>query len=240
MTNLEAIDLRQSRRGYQGTPIAVGSVNTIKAAVEQYNKISGLSIQWIEDGRAAFQGFSLGYGMFSGVRSYLAIVGKNSDIHLKEKAGYYGELLVLEATKQGLGTCWVGGTFRRNHCPCSVRDDETLVSLITVGNVAEKKSFRENAIYKLAHRGTKSLEELYSSDTQVPDWFLSGIKAVQKAPSAINQQPVHFEYLSGVITAEVKHSDNHQPIDLGIAKLHFEIGAGSGKFELGNKGKFIR
>ncbi|MDF2944149.1 MAG: Nitroreductase family protein [Herbinix sp.] len=237
MTDLEAIELRQSRRGYLGTPIPIESIKQLQTSIEQYNKTSGLSIQWIEDGRAAFQGFSMGYGMFSGVRSYLALVGKTTDVNLKEKAGYYGELLVLEATKLGLGTCWVGGTFNRNQCPAKVREDETLISLIIIGNVAEKKGFKENAIYKLAHRGTKSLVELYTSETQVPDWFSEGMKAVQKAPSAINQQPVQFTYRDGFVTAEVKHTDNHQPIDLGIAKLHFEIGAG-GKFELGNKASF--
>jgi len=237
MTDLEAIDLRHSRRGYLDTPIAAASIKQLQASIEQYIKVSGLSIQWIEDGREAFQGFSLGYGMFSGVRSYLAFVGKTSDVNSKEKVGYYGELLVLEATKLGLGTCWIGGTFNRKQCPATIREGETLVCLISIGNVAEKKGFKENAIYKLAHRGTKSLKELYSSDKQVPSWFLEGMKAVQKAPSAINQQPVYFTYRDGLISAEVKHTDNHQPIDLGIAKLHFELGAG-GKFEFGNKASF--
>jgi len=237
MTDLEAIEKRQSRRGYQGTPIAAARIKQLQVLIEQYNKSGNLTLQFIEDGREAFQGFNLGYGMFSGVRSYLAMVGKTADLHLKEKVGYYGELLVLESTKFGLGTCWVGGTFNRNHCPCKVNEDETLVCLITVGNANEKKGFRENAIYKLAHRGTKSLEQLYSCDAPTPDWFLEGMKAVQKAPSAINQQPVYFTFKKDTVTAEVKHTDNHQPIDLGIAKAHFEIAAG-GKFGLGNQGIF--
>ena len=239
MTDLEAIKLRQSRRGYQGTPIATASIKQLQVLIEQYNKTANLTIQFVEDGREAFQGFNLGYGMFSGVRSYLAMVGKTADLHSKEKVGYYGELLVLESTKLGLGTCWVGGTFNRNHCPCKVAEDETLVCLITIGNVNEKKGFRENAIYKLAHRGTKSLEQLYSTDAPTPNWFLEGINAVQKAPSAINQQPVYFIFKNGTVTAEVTHTQNHQPIDLGIAKSHFEIAAG-GRFELGNQGSFTK
>lgn len=65
-----------------------------------------------------------------------------------------------------------------------------------------------------------------SFDTPVPDWFINGMRAVQKATLAINLQSEHFTYKSGVVTAEVKGSDNYKLIDLGIAKAHFEIGAG--------------
>lgn len=239
MTDLEAIDLRHSRRGYLGTPIVKESIAELKKAIELYNKSSGLSVQFIENGREAFQGFSLGYGMFSGIRSYFAMVGKTSDVHLQEKAGYYGERLVLLATRLGLGTCWVGGTFNKSRCSCTIREDESLVLLITVGNVEEKKGFKENAIYKLAHRGTKPIEKMYDSDTAVPDWFLEGMKAVQKAPSAVNLQPVFFHFKQGEVTAEVKDTTHLQQVDLGIAKAHFEIGAGRGRFELGNKSKLV-
>jgi nitroreductase len=239
MTILEAIDTRQSRRGYLGTPIDKESIHTLTELMNKFNNISGLSIQFIENGSKAFEGFSLGYGMFRGVRSYFALVGKTSDPHSKEKCGYYGELLVLEATRLGLGTCWVGGTFRRGHCPAVVNEDEVLVSLITVGNVVEKKSLREKTIYKLSHRGTKSVEQLYKSNADVPDWFLVGMKAVVMAPSAINLQPVLFTYSKEAVTAEVKNMTNLLPVDLGIAKAHFELAAG-GKFEFGNKAPFIK
>jgi nitroreductase len=237
MTDLEAIELRHSRRGYLGTPIAKESIAELQTAIELFNQYGDLSIQFIENGREAFRGFNPGYGMFSGVRSYIAIVGKTADTHLKEKAGYYGERLVLLATRLGLGTCWVGGTFNRSRCACAVREDESLVILITAGNVEDKKGFKENAIYKLAHRGTKPVEKLYTSDSPLPDWFLEGMKAVQKAPSAINLQPVLFHYRQGTVSAEVK--DTRQLVDLGIAKLHFEIGAGRGKFELGSGAELI-
>lgn len=239
MTDLEAIEIRKSRRGYLDTPIKPKSMEKLKSILEDCNQKSGLSLQWIEDGREAFSGFSIGYGMFSGVRSYFALVGKNSDAYRNEKIGYYGEILVLEATKLGLGTCWVGGTFRKSHCPCVIGPDETLVGVITVGNVAEKEGLKERTIYRLAHRGTKTLEQLYTSDQPVPDWFISGMQSVQKAPSAVNRQPVHFLNQNGVITAAVHNASQLQLIDLGIAKLHFELGAGKGKFELGNEAKWL-
>ena len=105
MTDLEAIELRHSRRSYLDTPIAKESIDVLKTAIDQYNKISGLSIQFVENGSEAFRGFTSSYGFFSGVQSYIAIIGKTSDTHLKEKAGYYGEKLVLQAVQLSLGTC---------------------------------------------------------------------------------------------------------------------------------------
>ena len=67
----------------------------------------------------------------------------------------------------------------------------------------------------------------------VPDWFIRGMRAVQKAPSAINKQPVKFMYQEGMVSATVPRETPYQSIDLGIAMLHFEIGAYFGKkFEL--------
>lgn len=57
--------------------------------------------------------------MFSGVNSYFAMAGRRADLCLREKVGYWGEKLVLEATRLGLGTCWVGGTFDRRPAPAA-------------------------------------------------------------------------------------------------------------------------
>lgn len=239
MNNLQAIEQRQSRRTYQNTPISVENLKVIEAYLEQLNKSSGLCIQLIRNGAEAFKGLNPTYGMFSGVQSYIALVGKQADKNLKEKAGYYGELVVLEATKLGLGTCWVGATYNKSNCPCILHEDETLVCIITIGNVTEKKGLKENTIYKLVHRGTKAIEDMYEADAPAPDYFISGMKAVQKAPSAVNKQPVFFRYFHGKITAEVKNINDYQAIDLGIAKAHFEIGAG-GKFGFGNGAEFVK
>ncbi|MDD4200739.1 MAG: nitroreductase family protein [Eubacteriales bacterium] len=63
MTDLDAIELRESRRAYLGTPIATNCIRELKAAIDEYNQLSGLSIQFIEDGREAFQGLNISYGV---------------------------------------------------------------------------------------------------------------------------------------------------------------------------------
>ena len=73
----------------------------------------GMKIQLIIGNGNAFNGFRKSYGMFSGVRNFIALVGGEIDAVALEKLGYFGELLALRCTALGLGTCWVGGTFDR-------------------------------------------------------------------------------------------------------------------------------
>jgi len=238
MTDLEAIEKRYSRRSYLNTRIDNSNLKVLKATIENYNKVSGLSIQLIEEGRETFHGLTKSYGMFSGVQSFFALVGSTEDLNLKEKVGYYGELLVLEATKLGLGTCWVGGSFDRKHCPCTIKEKEALICVIALGNVEEKQSFKEKTIHKMTHRRPKPLEFFYTSDVPAPDWFLAGMKAVYIAPSTANSQPVHFTLKNDIVIAQVKSTNYFQLVDLGIAKAHFELATGR-HFELGNHGRLL-
>ncbi|HWT26408.1 MAG TPA: nitroreductase family protein [Mobilitalea sp.] len=235
MTDQDAIDVRCSRRSYTDKPIADEIITKLQSAVDKYNKESGLNIQLVLNGGEAFQGLSRSYGMFHGVSSFIALVGKVTE-NLNEVVGYYGELLVLEATKLGLGTCWVAGTFDRKHCPCIVKEGESLVCVITVGNVEVDLSFREKAIHALTHSKRRPIEYFYTSDTTPPDWFMEVVKSVQKAPSSANSQPVHVTYKSGTITISINNPNPHQLIDLGIAKSHLELVTG-GKFKIGNHAK---
>lgn len=84
----------------------------------------------------------------------------------------------------------------------------------------------------------KSIEAMIPGSQGAPEWFTAGMKCVQKAPSAVNAQPVTFKYNNGVVTASVSGKKMREYIDLGIAMYHFEVGAGGGKWELKNVGKF--
>lgn len=51
----------------------------------------------------------------------------------------------------------------------------------------------------------------------------------------LNKQKPHFEYKNGILTATVPNDYRADLTDLGIAKLHFEIGADNGgHFAFGN------
>jgi len=232
MNKIEAIDERKSRRLYLTVPIEASLISILQDQIRKFNLESGLSIQFIEDGSKAFSSFRKTYGLFSGVKSLIALVGPKSDPNLKEKAGYYGEMLILEATILGLGTCWVGGTFDTQSDILKLTDQEALICVIPVGYV-EAMSFKEKMVHQMVAGKSKSIEQLLNSDSKLPDLFNDGLKAVQKAPSAANRQPVRFEYGKGVLTALTEDDGKFNLVDLGIVKAHFEVATGC-RFELGN------
>ncbi|NDV46074.1 nitroreductase [Paludibacter sp. 221] len=239
MNLLQAIDLRKSRRSYLPSPIETSKLKSLAELIDKYNEESGLSMYLVEDGSRAFNGLSKSYGMFKNVRTIIVLRGKESDADLQEKCGYYGELLVLEATAMNLGTCWVGASFDQNDPVITTAKDEKSVCVITVGNVEESSSFKENVIRTFAHGKAKPLEYFYKSNTTPPTWFLEGVAAVSRAPSAINHQYYTFEYKDGKVSASTPNKTKFDMVDLGIAKAHFVVAVG-GKFEPGNNGAYFK
>ncbi len=61
--------------------------------------------------------------------------------------------------------------------------------------------------------------------TDAPDWFLAGIDAALKAPTAMNQQRFRFTRNCNSVTA-VATGGFYSDVDLGIVKYHFEVGSG--------------
>ncbi len=237
MTDLQAMYVRKSRRSYLNQPIEPKKVDELCGLVRECNEKSGLHIQFVEDGSAAFARFSKSYGMLSGVRSLLAMVARPDDPHHLEKVGYFGERLVLRATMLGLGTCWIGGTFDSGACPCEICDGEQLICVITVGCITEQFGTKERALYGLTHLKKSKTEQLYSADQTPPSWFMDGVKAVELAPSAVNRKPVRMRYVDGGAFIGIEKLDPVCFIDLGIAKYHFELAAG-GRFSHGNNAPF--
>jgi len=239
MTILQAIDLRRSRRKYLPAPIAAQAKEALQALTAEYSEKSGARIELVFDNPAAFDGLRKTYGMLTGVHSYAGLIVNPGDKQAVERLGYYGELLMLHAVSMDLGACWVGGSFDRKLCPFTLGEGEEIICTITLGPVKEKNSLRESLIYGVTHRKTKTAEQMMSADTPVPDWFMAGMEAVRKAPSAVNRQPVMFHYKNGVVSASVENPGTATLLDFGIAKLHFELGAGGGTWAWGNGGTFI-
>lgn len=238
MTLMEAIDIRISRRNYKPEPLANADAEKLWAVITEHTKDARMELI-VGDGRA-FAGLTKSYGMFKDVQNCIVLVTNALDADSGEKLGYYGELVILNAIAMGLGTCWVGGTFDKKLIPVTLAENEKIASVITIGYVSESQTGKERFIRKVTHRKSKTVEQMSITDTQPPYWFINGVTAAQKAPSAVNRQPVVFSYKNGEVSASVKDMSVAMiPLDLGIAKLHFALGAGNGKWQWGNGGKFI-
>ena len=231
MTVIEAIDKRCSRRKYISINLNSDVSEKLSNLAREYSQKGKIRIEMVFNNGKAFNGLLKSYGMFSGVENYAVLIADKNDTAAAERLGYYGELLMLNAVALGLGTCWVGGSFDRKLCPVKLSGDEQIFCTITVGYVQEQLSKKEKFIFNMIHRKTKSVEEMFVSDVPAPDWFMKGMLAVQKAPSAINRQPVFFSFKEGKVSASIKNpADIGLALDMGIAKLHFELGAGKGSW----------
>ncbi len=235
----KAILTRKSRRSYLPTALDEKAIEVLNQLIDDFSKNEKIKMQLLLNNGEAFNGLRKSYGMLSGVKHCVVQICNKDDVIALEKMGYFGELLVLKATDYGLGTCWVGGTYDPSRCPVELNNEEAVVCTIVVGNVQGTPSGKEKFIYNMNHRKTKPMEQMYVADGEVPNWFIEGMKAVEKAPSAANRQPITFSYKDGIVTAAADDIEkSFAAIDLGIAKLHFEIGAGGGKWEFGNGAKF--
>lgn len=229
-----AIEQRTSRRAYKRQRIEPNKVSQIQDLIETINEESGLHIQFIEKGDLFLSGFKASYGLISGLPSLAALVGDAADQDLKRKAGYFGEFIVLECVSLGLGTCWISGTYNREECLKSIeiKDNETLVCVIAIGNVIKNKTVKELFISQFG-KGKQSFNELLAEkDCTPPLWVANGIDAARIAPSAVNGKPIAYRYIKNQLSAYIaKKNHNAEEIDLGISMAHFQLGALQGMKE---------
>ena len=190
----------------------------MREQVAACNRESGLHIQLVTDEPKAFGGMMARYGKFSGVTSYFALIGKQSDT-LEETCGYYGQRLVLKAQQLGLNTCWVAMTYRKVKTAFTLEKGEKLCVVIALG-YGETQG--------VAHK-SKSLQQITTLRGEMPHWFENGLRAALLAPTALNQQKFVFS-LDGNRVSVQPGSGFYTKIDMGIAKYHFEIGAGTDQF----------
>lgn len=212
MEILEVIKARHSVRQYENKKIESEKRKALDELAAECNAESGLNIQMVYDEPKCFNSLMAHYGKFSGCENYIAIVGKKSK-DLDEKAGYYGEKLVLKAQELGLNTCWAAMTHGK--VEAKVQKDEKTAIIISLG-------YGKNQ--GVAHKN-KPLEEVCNQINEAPDWFKKGMEAVMLAPTAMNQQSFRFT-LNGEAVTAVSTGGFYSKVDLGIVKYHFEVVSG--------------
>lgn len=209
MDILEIMKNRHSVRQYKNQVIEESKREELNSLIEAVNKESGMSIQVFYDEPKCFDSFMAHYGKFVNVKNYIAIVGKKNE---QEKAGYYGEKIVLKCQEMGLNTCWVAMTHGKSQA--RINKGQKLLIIISLG-YGETQG--------VAHK-SKPIDELGHADKDT-EWFKKGMEAVSLAPTAINQQKFLFELKDGIVTAK-SLGGFYSMIDLGIAKYHFEVVTG--------------
>ena len=162
--------------------------------------------------------FSL-LGGVEGTNCFGAVIVRDSD---KRMGGYIGEAFLLECVSRGLGTCWLGATYKKN----MLRDlieldrDERIIGVIAVGRCSRLPE----------HTQKKSVEQLTGLEREelnaLPAWQQEAVRMAKLAPSARNRQPWELE-IEGDHIHIFSNSSNfgYGDVDCGIAMLHIELGA---------------
>ena len=226
MTLKEAISARHSVRAYKEQPLTDADAQALQDKIEQLNLEGHLHIQLIRNEPKAFLGPFARYGKFRNVTDYLVMAGVKAD-DLDERIGYYGEQLVLLAQTLGMNTCWVGLSYTKIPDTYVLDEGEVIKAYIAIGY-----GETQGVSHKIKH-----IDQVSNVSDETPDWFRRGVEAALLAPTAVNQQKFSFELLPA--------KDGQQPrvrakkgfsligytqMDLGIAKYHFEIAAGTDNF----------
>ena len=222
----EAIEARHSVRAYKDLPLSEEIVRLLEDELMKLNNEGQLHIQLICNEPKAFQGTMAKYGKFRNANNYLVMAGKKAE-DLDERIGYYGEHLVLLAQTLGLNTCWVGLSYSKVPGTYVLEEGEKIACYIAIGYGETQGS---------GHK-IKTVEQVSNASDITPSWFKKGVEAALLAPTAVNQQKFSFEHV-GVknnrhqIRAKKGFSMiGYTKMDLGIARYHFEIGAGEVNFD---------
>ena len=213
MEILELMKQRHSVRQYKDIAIGPEQRIALNHLIEEINGEAGLHIQIFYDEPQCFDSMMAHYGKFSGVKNYIALVGKKSP-KLEEALGYYGEKIFLNVQELGLNSCWVAMTHGKSQA--DVRKGEKQICLIAFGHSETQGAPHKN----------KPLQAVCNRTENMPEWFLNGMEAALLAPTAMNQQKFFFELFSDSKVNAVCGKGFYTKLDLGIVKYHFEIASG--------------
>lgn len=229
MNITEAIDTRFSCRAFADKPVEREKFDQLQECIDAINVEAGLNFQLYGPREGGAAAIDMSEGMFAGtVPCYAALVAPD-DVVMGEKVGYYGEKLVLFATQLGLNTCWVASTYDRHTTRAKLQPGDLLWDVVPIGYAMDPIPDQQQSIRKSMRRRDKPLLRMTTADVPLDDlpvWYASALESVYKGPSAANGQPVTFDYRDDRVTADFERFSRKIELnDLGIAKLHFELGA---------------
>lgn len=234
---IDAIKKRTSRRSFRAKLPDEETRQVLRELTDIINtKSDGFNMIFVDDCSAVSKTLS---GKFSAI----VITGDDKE-QTRLDIGYWGESIVLQCVSHGLGTCWITGTYDENKMLSLINIDKKtrLYGFIAVGYVKDKLSVKEKALYNMAHKQNKPYQKMFEvMDDKLPEEYAFGMKLVEMAPSDANRRAIHFKYEEGVLSAYVDEPYSDKTIELGIAELHFNLGARSkgvrGRWDI--HGRFI-
>lgn len=244
---IEIINQRTSRRAYKDLEIE-------SSKLEKITKILKKEFTGPFGGKSRFEIINcrfddpsekrrLGtYGFVRGARYFIIGILNQEEKNIVD-FGYNFEKIILKMTELGLGTVWLGSTFRYSQFEdCTkLKKDEYIAATSPVGYSSDKpKTYEKIISWSIGSRKRKPWSELFFiGDFSTPltediaGKYATALEMVRIGPSAANKEPwrivkeknsdtYHF-----YLCLNRKQSTDELPpmkqMDMGIALSHFEL-----------------
>ena len=249
----EIIKQRYSCRSYQGIPLEEATLKELELFINSNTKrpfntdIRFKLVSAAEGDSHALRGLGT-YGFIKNPAGFVVGAMKKSANDCLD-FGYLMEKNVLFLTELGLGSCWLGASFKKSRFAerFGLESDEEIPAIVTFGYISDKKTYRDSVMHLAAGSAKrKTNSEMFFNRNGLPlsehesGKYVKALEMVRLAPSAANFQPwkmIKEENGSDTYHLYLKRSMGYasvnkiidradlQKIDMGIAMCHFELGA---------------
>ena len=197
MSIIETIKIRRSCRTYRDSPVETDKLAELKAFLEANTaapfgspvRFELLDFNELEADELRPLGT---YGVIKGAKLFIiGAVGKRPKA--MEDYGYCMEKNILKATALGLGTCWLGGTFRRSGFARMVNlsDGELLPAISPVGYPGKARSLTDRFFrFSAGSNERKEWSELFfdgDPETPLPGNPPAGMKRRSNASGSVHR-----------------------------------------------------
>lgn len=264
MDILEAMRVRRSARTYTGAPVPVELRDRMIEAFDRSDRLNDLALRLDcrpgDEVGPAMTGLVGSYGAIKNPPHYFIGVSENGDGD-QTNFGFAMEQMILECTRAGLGTCWVGGFFKKSLLDRAVPKsaDERIICITPVGYATARRMAERtmrsmgglNVRVPLAERVffRKWGEDASGCLAETPA-LKEAFMLTRWAPSASNAQPCHYVFdderiviatladkssrYMGLLGRDRAEGLDFKGVDAGIAMAHVHLAAR----ELGLGGKW--
>ena len=243
----EAIRRRISVRHYEPRPVPEEILQHVIESGENSVALDDsirVRFHLIEEGRlvASRMTYLTGARFLFGSSPHFIIATSEEKPLFMLNMGFRMEQMILFATQQGLGTCWVGGMFTEERIGAFLGLDkgERVIALTPLGY--PDTSFYGRVAHDIIELGAmnfgrrKSLKQIaFGSDWGSPleaedKELLEALECARLAPSWVNAQPWRFLVTGKEIIAvadakgrysSVRDGKHYYRLDVGIAMSHF-------------------
>jgi len=247
----EAICHRISVRHYQSRPVPEEVLQAVVGSGANSVALDGgirIRFHLVREGKSVAERmlFFTGARLLFGSSPHFIIATSEDKPLFMLNMGFRMEQMILFATQQGLGTCWIGGLFTEERIGgfLGLERDERVIALTPLGH--PDTSLYGRLTHDLFELGAmnfgrrKPLEQIaFSSEWGEPlrtedKELLETLECARLAPSWANTQPWRFlvtgEKVIAVADAKGRYSavrdgKHYYRLDVGIAMAHFFLAA---------------